>query len=187
MLNGCSSERIDQILCATSAVPFLFDPVEIDGVPYSDGGIGLRRDNVPVRPVFEAGCDTIVVIHLSPLAGGQPPRLPRRPADSGGASVGLGFGLNGQLDFDQSHAAQRMEQGYWDGLRQLVEALLNEPTPLPEPGGIGGLIPERDRPFRVGLAGFTGDSRPSCGIGCRRTQSGGILCKSLLPGRATWV
>lgn len=122
-LNGCSPERVDQILCATAAVPFLFDPVEIDGVAYSDGGVGLRRDNVPVRPVYEAGCDTIVVVHLSPWQVVKPHLFPHARLIQVVPSEGLGFGLNGQLDFDRHNAAARMEQGYRDGLWQLTAAL----------------------------------------------------------------
>lgn len=126
-LNGCSVKRIDQILCATAAVPFIFQPVEIDGVTYSDGGVGIRRDNVPIRPVCEAGCETVIVVHLSPWQVVNPKAYPGVRLIQIVPSTGLGFGLNGQLDFNPGHAMQRMEQGYWDAMKQVADGLLAKP------------------------------------------------------------
>ena len=44
---------------ASSAIPAACLPVEINGVPYYDGGIS---DAIPVRRALEKGCDRIVVI-----------------------------------------------------------------------------------------------------------------------------
>ncbi len=53
----------DQII-ASCSIPVIFPPTYIDGKQYFDGGI---YDNVPVRPLVEAGCDTIIVLHLDKL------------------------------------------------------------------------------------------------------------------------
>lgn len=76
-LNDRQPAAIDDILCASAAVPFLFNPVEIDGVPYSDGGVGLGRDNVPIRPIYDEGCETIIVVHLSPRQVLNPKAFPQ--------------------------------------------------------------------------------------------------------------
>lgn len=46
-------------IMASSAIPVACHPVEIDGVPYYDGGIA---DAIPVQRAFEKGCDRVVVI-----------------------------------------------------------------------------------------------------------------------------
>lgn len=53
---------IDRIL-ASSAIPGIYPPVEIDGTQYIDGGV-LR--NTPLRPVLNEGCDEIVVVTMQP-------------------------------------------------------------------------------------------------------------------------
>lgn len=46
-------------IMASSAIPAACRPVEINGVPYYDGGIS---DAIPVRRALEKGCDRIVLI-----------------------------------------------------------------------------------------------------------------------------
>lgn len=46
-------------IMASSAIPAACRPVEINGIPYYDGGIA---DAIPVRHALEQGCDCLVVI-----------------------------------------------------------------------------------------------------------------------------
>ncbi len=46
-------------IMASSAIPAECRPVEINGIPYYDGGIA---DAIPVRHALEEGCDSLVVI-----------------------------------------------------------------------------------------------------------------------------
>lgn len=50
--------RLREVI-ASCALPLLFQPVEIDGVPYMDGGIA---DPVPVEQALQAGCDKLIVV-----------------------------------------------------------------------------------------------------------------------------
>ncbi len=52
-------ERHLQILWASCALPFLFQPVDIDGVLYMDGGIS---DPIPYRRAIDEGCDKIITV-----------------------------------------------------------------------------------------------------------------------------
>jgi NTE family protein len=52
-----------RIFLASSALPGVVPPVEIDGDPYVDGGIVM---NTPLKPAIEAGADTLHVIHMDP-------------------------------------------------------------------------------------------------------------------------
>ena len=46
---------------ASSAIPFVFPPVQIDGIPYVDGGL---RQNTPLSPALRLGSDRLLVIGL---------------------------------------------------------------------------------------------------------------------------
>lgn len=48
-----------RLIMASSAIPVVCHPVELQGVPYFDGGLS---DAIPVRRALERGCDRLVVI-----------------------------------------------------------------------------------------------------------------------------
>ncbi|MGN6696181.1 MAG: patatin-like phospholipase family protein [Aquihabitans sp.] len=66
---------IDPII-ASSAIPAVYPPVEIDGVKYLDGAI---VNDVPVSRAVALGCDRIFVLHVG--AWDRPRPEPKRPID----------------------------------------------------------------------------------------------------------
>lgn len=52
-----------RILLASSALPGIFPPVEIEGDPYVDGGVVM---NTPLKPAIDAGADTLHIICMDP-------------------------------------------------------------------------------------------------------------------------
>jgi NTE family protein len=59
---------------ASSAIPGIFDPVFLDGVPYVDGGLA---NNTPFRPAIRDGADDLHIVYLDPLIVDIPfPELP---------------------------------------------------------------------------------------------------------------
>lgn len=61
-------EEQREALLASAAIPALFAARGIQGSTYSDGGIGgwqKMQGNTPVQPLIDAGCQTIIVTHLS--------------------------------------------------------------------------------------------------------------------------
>lgn len=52
-----------QFVQASASIPVLFEPVEIDGVQYVDGGL---MDNIPIEPLREY-CDKVIAINISPV------------------------------------------------------------------------------------------------------------------------
>lgn len=60
------------VISASSAIPFLFKPVEIDGQQYVDGGI---ISNMPVQPLFDAKVDFIIGSNLMPALNLPPTDL----------------------------------------------------------------------------------------------------------------
>jgi NTE family protein len=53
-----SGPAVDSVL-ASAALPAVFDPVEIDGVPYMDGGVG---NNTPISHAVSLGVDLVWVL-----------------------------------------------------------------------------------------------------------------------------
>ena len=51
------------ILKASSAIPFVCHPYEVDGIPYYDGALS---DTIPIKKAFECGCDKVVLILTKP-------------------------------------------------------------------------------------------------------------------------
>ncbi len=62
---------VDHVL-ASSAIPALFAPIEIDGRWYMDGGVRL---NVPLKPAIELGATELAVVatHSATYEGAEPP------------------------------------------------------------------------------------------------------------------
>ena len=119
-LNEADTKRIESILLASSAIPYIFDSVEIDGEMYWDGGAPFpNADNVPIRPIYEAGCDLIIVVHLNRSSLVVHNLFPNAriveivPLEDQG-----GF-WKGTLDFSSKSAARRIQQGYDDTVRRL--------------------------------------------------------------------
>ncbi|MDD4107608.1 MAG: patatin-like phospholipase family protein [Prolixibacteraceae bacterium] len=52
-----------QTVLASSSIPVLFSPIEIEGQFYVDGGL---MDNIPVEPL-KNDCENIIVVNISPI------------------------------------------------------------------------------------------------------------------------
>ncbi len=66
-----------EAVLASSAVPAIFPPVEVDGERYIDGGV---VNNVPIRRAIESGATRIVVLLCAPPV--YTPASPRRPVEA---------------------------------------------------------------------------------------------------------
>jgi len=59
------------VLLASACLPQLFEPVEIEGELYWDGGYA---SNPPLRPLIEAGAPAdVILVHTSPMERPEPP------------------------------------------------------------------------------------------------------------------
>lgn len=61
-LNNYDDELAKEIVVASATLPRIYSCTEILGNKYIDGGV---VDNTPIQPVYEEGCDIIIVVHLS--------------------------------------------------------------------------------------------------------------------------
>lgn len=117
-LNGKSIQEIKEIMMATSAIPIIFGRQKINGVNYVDGGIEfLNGNNLPLTPLYEYGCDEIIVVNLYRDAIVEKSEtckvyeiVPNKD---------IGAFTNGGLDFTLDGAMYRIERGYIDTMEIL--------------------------------------------------------------------
>ncbi len=62
-------ELVVQAIQASTAIPGIFPPVEIDGAHYVDGGVVM---NTPLTPAVRAGAETLHLIYLDPNVANIP-------------------------------------------------------------------------------------------------------------------
>lgn len=121
-LNGREKKEIIDIVLASSAIPFIFEPVYINGIKYRDG---YMTDNNPVRLLKEQGCSLIFVVPLKEVSTAY------ECADENTTIIDFVSGYNdygiidGALDFVADRAKMRMNHGYEVG-KQLIEQLIQE-------------------------------------------------------------
>lgn len=115
-LNGMSIDRIKQVLLASSALPFVYEPVMIDGYLHKDGGL---CDNRPIQPLYNLGIRQFIVIsmdvdsEINRTGFADAKFLHIRPGRS------IGDLVDGTLDFTSKNAILRMRQGYLDARRDI--------------------------------------------------------------------
>ncbi len=68
-----------QGIAASTAIPGIFPPVPIDGVPYHDGGV---LENTPLKPVIVDGAEVVHTIFLDPETIDIPLSVPANTIDT---------------------------------------------------------------------------------------------------------
>lgn len=121
-ITGLTQNDMETVLLATSALPGIFEPVKFGRCLYLDGGL---KDNVPVRPLYNAGYREFLVIHLSSRGWVEEADFPGASISQIVPSEDQGDFMTGTLDFSGEGAARRLNQGYEDG-RRFFEDFLKE-------------------------------------------------------------
>lgn len=107
-----------KILLASSAIPVLFESVNIDGDFYVDGGV--KGDNTPIWPLLQyENLSAIIVVHLGAELLELTQSIHEKIIEIS-PSVDLGGPVTGTLDFDNTSIRERMELGYRDVMKCLV-------------------------------------------------------------------
>lgn len=104
-----------KILLASSAIPIVYENVEIDGELYMDGGVPNGGDNTPIIPLLDEKLEIIIVVHL----GDKKIHDLSVPVIEINPSKNIGRFITGTIDFNHDSIIERINQGYED-------ALLNE-------------------------------------------------------------
>lgn len=115
-LNGKTDEEIKQILLASSSMPFIYEPVLMDGKMYQDGGL---KDNLPITPLYMRGIRQFIVVLLSKNAKVPVDKYPDCEFLIIRPSKDLGTLVTGTLDFTAKGAKERLELGYMDAARTI--------------------------------------------------------------------
>ena len=113
-LNALNDEKIKSILLATSAIPVVFDSITIDNQEYFDGGLG---DNIPIKPLYDAGVKTIFVVNLNASKTIDSNLFPDTTLFEITPQKSLGSFIEGTLNFNPSSLEQKMLSGYEDAMR----------------------------------------------------------------------
>lgn len=115
-LQGETEKNIISILLATSALPFVFEPEEIKGSLYVDGGI---KENIPIDPLYKDGYRNIIVVHCNPDELISFDSYPDANIIEIVPSQSIGRLVDGTLDFTKTGSIRRMNQGYEDAVKIL--------------------------------------------------------------------
>ncbi len=110
-----------KVLLAATAMPYVYDPIEIEGHWYRDGGM---VENTPLSPMRALGVRKVIVVRLSSEAA------PLSAAEKAcfdevidiWPSASIGDFLDGTIDFQQKNIQFRIRLGYYDTLRALRHA-----------------------------------------------------------------
>lgn len=123
-----------ELLLASAAIPIAFAPRQVNGSMYSDGGQGgwtKAQGNTPISPLIAAGCDVVIVTHLSDGSLWSRHDFPDttiveiRPQSSIVRDDGMLGGIKDLLGFDERKITSWIEQGYRDTrhcVGQIVQA-----------------------------------------------------------------
>ena len=115
-LSGKDKEEINTVVMASSTLPLLYESVTYNGKEYCDGGLA---DNLPVKPLFDAGYRHIIVCGLNPDSKKDLSAYPDADILEIYPSVNLGDLIDGTLDFSANSMKFRNMLGYRDAIRAL--------------------------------------------------------------------
>lgn len=111
-LNGLDKDYIRKYLMATSAIPVVYDHVDIDGVLYFDGGL---LDNTPIKPLYELGIEDIVVVSNDNHYSTDKSQFSGCNITDITPSASLDMDMvTGTIDLNSTNAIFRLWLGYYD-------------------------------------------------------------------------
>ncbi|MBE5906820.1 MAG: patatin-like phospholipase family protein [Lachnospiraceae bacterium] len=124
-INDYEKNDILTMLLASSALPIIFPNESYQGSLYCDGGVPEVGDNIPVRPVYDMGIRTIIVVYLGKEDRIVKEEFPGAHIIEIEPSEELGDLVNGTLDFSASGSKRRLNAGYKDAKEVIGKWLAN--------------------------------------------------------------
>lgn len=119
-INEFSDDLGKEIVIASASLPLIYEPTELFGCKYIDGGLS---DNTPIQPVYGEGCDIIIVVLLSKEARIDRSLYPNTkiieiyPRNLNESVI------NGTLNLDELAKKNRIKEGYEDTI-SLLEPIM---------------------------------------------------------------
>lgn len=115
-INNEDNDNIKKILLASSALPIIFEPQEVNGKYYYDGGL---RDNIPIKPLYDDDVRNFIVVHLSRDSLIEREKFKDSNIIEIVPNESQGDLFTGTLDFSKEGARKRIQQGYNDAVKML--------------------------------------------------------------------
>jgi len=115
-LNGLDEKNILDLVMASSSLPVLYEPVEIDGVYYKDGGL---TDNLPIKPLYDLGIRDFLIVLLSDKTNISYKKFPDAKFMVIRPTMDLGGAIGGTLNFSKEKIKRDIKLGYDDCIRVL--------------------------------------------------------------------
>lgn len=115
-LNSIDNDKIIKVLTASSALPLIYEAVEINGKYYRDGGL---TDNLPIEPLYSRGVRNFIVVPLSTDFEFNYYRYPEAQCIIIKPSSDLGDRFTGTLNFSKDKIKLLEKIGYYDTIRTL--------------------------------------------------------------------
>jgi NTE family protein len=113
-LKNTDKDYIVKVLSASSALPVIYSPVEINDQFYVDGGL---NDNLPVMPIYQRGYKKIIAISCERVNYYNLMRkFPSTDILLIQPSRYLGNLLNGTLNFNRQKLNNSFKLGYYDAM-----------------------------------------------------------------------
>ena len=115
-LSDYDGVMVKKLLLASTALPVMYESVEIDGKHYRDGGL---MDNQPIQPLYDAGIRQFIVIGLQHGKKLHEEKWPDASFIEISPSHDLGDLIEGTLNFSVKAKEFRTMLGEKDALRAL--------------------------------------------------------------------
>lgn len=121
-----TSEEIISYALASSAIPYLYAPIQIQQKFYHDG----YKDNVPVSILKKMGCDILLIIGLNPSFVPKDKDLMGIKVIDFTPPFVLGTSRFSALDFKEHNIAFRIQNGYEVAKKIIAENSLDIDSPF---------------------------------------------------------
>nr|WP_256440321.1 patatin-like phospholipase family protein [Sedimentibacter sp. zth1] len=121
-INNQTEETIYKILLASSAIPLIYQPVQINGKYYADGGL---TDNLPINPINNLYYKHIIAISCRNVLNAKlKSRYPNSTIYFIKPSFDLGNLFSGTLNFNKEKISHMINLGYKDGLQYIKNYII---------------------------------------------------------------
>ncbi|WP_300385229.1 patatin-like phospholipase family protein [Clostridium sp.] len=112
-----NEEISKDIIIASSSLPLIYEPTEINNIKYIDGAI---CDNLPIQPLYGEGCNIIIVVSLSKENRVNRSLYPKtKIIEIYSKSLNENI-INGTLNLDEEAKKNRIKEGYLDAMNILL-------------------------------------------------------------------
>lgn len=116
LINDKDIPTIKKIMLASTALPYIYEPVSIGDNTYIDGGV---CDNEPLKPLYDSGLRRFIVIGLKNGKSFDKSKWPDAEIIDIYPSHDIGDFIDGTIDFTKRSKLFRQMLGYKDGLRAI--------------------------------------------------------------------